>query len=445
MVGEYLEKEKNPLAIKMGFYHQSRKLPLDSQFALQLNAALTNKVVIFVHGLTQLETIWDTPPAKNTNSTIVGHYIDACFETPKSNGDESYGHKLQDEFGYTPLYLRYNTGLSLEKNGRNFSTQLAQLFKVYPGEISELLLIGVSMGGNLLQHAQYSAQKSQSTWLQTVSKCVYLGNHNESPIFERMGYFRRDVIRYMDLWVKWGGQRNSGLPSIKQNMKCLRELQELDLEKTSYVESARHYFIKASGKKEQHLLSRVLGESSLTLNHAAVLDNSQVATIEGLSDAALTHSDNVYQLIASWVQDTEAGNVPLALINTEVPAEDVSNQEVSLITTAYSESPKLTLFAGVVDLFGSAYDSALETVETMHYSIAEEPFYAAHKLPLVSQIVKPIEKVHHNILNGLYRSLRRGGRMLHKAAAGITPDEGLVNAHFYQEKPSFPIPPPKSA
>jgi len=62
MIGEYLEKEKNPLAIPMEFYHRSKKLSLDSQLAQQLSFPLSNKIVILVHGLTQLETVWDFPP-----------------------------------------------------------------------------------------------------------------------------------------------------------------------------------------------------------------------------------------------------------------------------------------------------------------------------------------------------------------------------------------------
>jgi hypothetical protein len=56
----------------------------------------------------------------------------------------------------------------------------------------------------------------------------------------------------------------------------------------------------------------------------------------------------------------------------------------------------------------------------MHYSITEEPFYMAQKLPVVSQIAKPIEAAHRNILDNLYRSLRSSGRLMHKIAADIT-------------------------
>ncbi len=87
------------------------------------------------------------------------------------------------------------------------------------------------------------------------------------------------------------------------------------------------------------------------------------------------------------------------------------------------DSPKQALIAGTVDFLASAYYKILETVETLHYSIAEKPFYTAQKLPVVSQIAKPIEAAHRNVLDALYRSLRSGGRLMHKVAADIAPDD----------------------
>ena len=57
VIGDYLEKENNPLAIRMGFYHQFNRLVLDDKLALQLDTPLSNKIVIFVHGLTNLESV----------------------------------------------------------------------------------------------------------------------------------------------------------------------------------------------------------------------------------------------------------------------------------------------------------------------------------------------------------------------------------------------------
>ncbi|MFT6264264.1 MAG: pimeloyl-ACP methyl ester carboxylesterase [Oleiphilaceae bacterium] len=433
MIGEYLEKEKNPLAIQMGFYHRSKKLSLDTPLTQQLNAPLSNKVVILVHGLTQLETVWDFPKSGSSNELIINHYIGAFFDTPKDSGKEDYGSKLQEEFGYTPFYLRYNTGLSLEKNGRNFAAQLSKLFRSYPIAINELMLIGFSMGGTLLRHAQYSAQNNQFQWLSILSKCIYLGSPNESSPLDRMGYISRDILRrfpmrWINLWADRIGHRSNRLQSLKQGMKLLNESQDRVVEGVSYAESSRHYFIKSGiNVDEQGVLSRVLGDTLVAENRSIFSSapaNSQTARIEGLSyDYSIAHSDRVYHLLAAWTKEAE-------LCDQKPSAEALvrysSVQEPSMVEAIPLDSPKQRLVAGVVDFLGSAYEKTLETVETMHYSITEEPFYLAQKLPIVSQIAKPVQAAHRNVLNNLYRSLRGGGRLMHKVAANIAPKEGAV-------------------
>jgi len=90
-------------------------------------------------------------------------------------------------------------------------------------------------------------------------------------------------------------------------------------------------------------------------------------------------------------------------------------EKVTLLNTSTQ-----ALVAGTIGLVASAYD---KTIETIHYSIAEEPFYALQKLLVVSQIAKPIEAVHRDILNAVYRFLRCKGRFVHKVAMAFAPDD----------------------
>ena len=57
-------------------------------------------------------------------------------------------HPLFDAVRYTPFYLRYNTGLHISKNGQKFSEMMDSLFKTYPVNIEEIMVIGHSMGGS---------------------------------------------------------------------------------------------------------------------------------------------------------------------------------------------------------------------------------------------------------------------------------------------------------
>lgn len=433
VIGDYLEKECNPLAIQMGFYYHYKRLVLNEHLVHQLDAPLSNKVVVFVHGLTNLETVWDYHlKAPSEGESLVDHYIDSCFDYKGGDVRENYGTKLQEDFGYTPFYLRYNTGLSLEKNGRLLAKQLTQLHEAYPINIDELMLVGFSMGGLLLRHAQYCAIQTDMPWLSNLSKCMYLGTPHEGSPLEKFGHFSGEIVRhfprdYISHWADWIDRRSEGIQDLKHGLKFFAPSEDIESSCASFYDQARHYFISGSvGKNEDSFISRVMGDSLVrqgSANPGSAPTHSQNAHFEGLPHIPLAHSDRVYQQIACWVDEDErrlrtrhAGKA-LDLINYQVirkpyipeaGQQDVSNQ---------------ALLAGTIDFMASAYDKTVETVETVHYSIAEEPFYVMQKLPVVSQIAKPIEAVHRDILDIVYRSLRGGGKLVHRAAKLLTPDD----------------------
>jgi hypothetical protein len=420
LIGEYLEKDKNPLAISMGFYHRSQKLSLDSQLAYQLNFPLSNRVVVLVHGLAQLETVWNFPEKNESNNEVVSHYIGTYFERSIEGELESYGSKLQKEFGYTPLYLRYNTGLSVEKNGRNFASQLSKLFRVYPLEIKELMLIGFSMGGGLLRSAQYTAQRNQLSWLASLSKCIYLGNINEAYAFEKLKRAPYNLVKSVPFtYIK---RPDALIDNSNQGLKIAN--------RASYAQSSRHYFVDGCNDiNERNSLTKSMVNLWRSEHNVSTIlrpDNSQTARIEGLCSLdSLTHQHQVYQLISMWTHE-----VNLAQADDDKGVELYKLGKDFYVSSVHvaGESEKV-LMAGVLTFLGSVYGKVLESVEAVHYSVATEPFYLAQKLPVVSQIAKPLEAMQRSILNNFYRSLRRSGRLMHHVIAGVPSKKALLDHH----------------
>ena len=60
-----------------------------------------------------------------------------------------HGETVAATLGYTPLYLRYNSGLHISINGREFARQLEALLAAWPRPVERLVLLGHSMGGLL--------------------------------------------------------------------------------------------------------------------------------------------------------------------------------------------------------------------------------------------------------------------------------------------------------
>ncbi len=90
-IGDFLAKSGNGLQQQMAFYQDNR--PVDAG-AVPLGSA--GKVCVLVHGLGCNESQWR-------------------FDL--EGADTDYAGQLQSRLGFTPLYLRYNTGRRISENG----------------------------------------------------------------------------------------------------------------------------------------------------------------------------------------------------------------------------------------------------------------------------------------------------------------------------------------
>src|SRR3954465_4115084 len=106
-VGDRLAAAGNPLALDMTLR----------------GGGDTPRIAVFVHGLGETDDSW------------------ALFGRPP------YGAGLGEELGYTPLYLRYNTGLHISDNGRRLARLLEETVESWPVPVEEIVLVGHSMGG----------------------------------------------------------------------------------------------------------------------------------------------------------------------------------------------------------------------------------------------------------------------------------------------------------
>lgn len=157
VLGDHLLASANPLAITMSLRVKGRDIPLTHE---ELAAALpqaTGRVVILLHGLCMNDLQW------------------------QHNGFD-YGANLAAD-GFTPLYLRYNSGRHISENGRDFAALLEQLASAWPTPITELVLLGHSMGGLVARSACHIAEQEQHTWLNALTRMVFLGTpHHGSPL-----------------------------------------------------------------------------------------------------------------------------------------------------------------------------------------------------------------------------------------------------------------------
>ena len=162
VVGDHLVETGNPLALKMRFRRDGRPFALERQALAEAFPEATGKVAVLLHGLCMSDLQWT-----------------------RQNHD--HGAALAHEFGYTPVYLSYNSGLHVSLNGRAFAEALEALVAAWPVEIEDFVVIGHSMGGLVARSACRVAEEAGHSWREKLNKLVFLGAPHHGAPLERIG------------------------------------------------------------------------------------------------------------------------------------------------------------------------------------------------------------------------------------------------------------------
>ena len=166
--GDRLGVDLAPLAIRMAVRADGRDVdPLTADAVAAKFPHATSSVAVFVHGLAETENSW--------------HW--------RARASVPYGLRLAAEFGYTPVYIRYNTGRHVSSNGHDLVELLERLAAAWPERVGEILLVGHSMGGLVIRSACHYGQRDGAAWVDRVRHVFYLGSpHLGAPLARAAGY-----------------------------------------------------------------------------------------------------------------------------------------------------------------------------------------------------------------------------------------------------------------
>ena len=180
--GDYLSENHARLDPGMTLRHNGHVLPLTAEALVEAFPNPTAKVCVFVHGLASTEWLWHLSSAQ--------HY----------DGDTgvSFGTRLYDDQGFTPVYLRYNTGLHISDNGRRLASMLTELVEAYPLAIEELALVGHSMGGLVVRSAANYASEQNEPWLKSLRHVACIGAPNLGAPLEKVVNLVTGVLSGID-------------------------------------------------------------------------------------------------------------------------------------------------------------------------------------------------------------------------------------------------------
>ena len=279
--GDYLSQRDNGLAIDMAFYQHNRPLPLTSEALREAFPAPTGKLCVLLHGLCCHEGSWDYP----------------------DNPARSYGSALQADLGFTPLFLRYNTGLPIPYNGKALDTLLEQLLAAYPLPVEELVLLGHSMGGLVLRGACHFGAERGAAWVGKVSRVFYIGTPHEGAALEQVGHLVNSILHAVPnpithLIGNVANQRSQGIKDLRHGTVLEGAA---GVAAVPWLAGAQHYMIAGTVTDDpEHLAAKLFGDGLVQPPQAG----ENVCLFPGIDHMQLAHDDAVYEQIKTWCAST---------------------------------------------------------------------------------------------------------------------------------------------
>jgi pimeloyl-ACP methyl ester carboxylesterase len=173
LIGDRLREEGSNFHFDMGVRVGGRDVALDREGLAAAYPRASERLVVFVHGLSENEAYWNRAARPRT---------EARRERPEK---VSYGERLAAE-GWTPVYLRVNTGLPIAENGVALAALLDRVVQAWPVEVRRIALVGHSMGGLILRAACAVATDSTTPWTDLVTDVVCLGTPHLGAPLERV-------------------------------------------------------------------------------------------------------------------------------------------------------------------------------------------------------------------------------------------------------------------
>jgi pimeloyl-ACP methyl ester carboxylesterase len=193
VLGDYLERSRNPLAIEMQLRHDGAALELTEAGLTSALPQATGKVVVLVHGLCMSDRQW----------TRKGH---------------DHGRELAQDLGYTPVYVRYNSGLHISTSGRQLAALLEALIRHWPVPIEDFVIIGHSMGGLVARSAVHYARRGRRRWTRKLRRLVFVGTPHHGAPLERGGAWVGvlfGVSPYTTAFTHLGRVRSAGITDLR--------------------------------------------------------------------------------------------------------------------------------------------------------------------------------------------------------------------------------------
>jgi len=253
-VGDRLAEEGSPLAIRMAVRAGGRDVQPDRAALAAAFPTATPRLAVFLHGLGETEEAWRLGTRRDDAPSL-------C-----------YGTQLADDFGYTPVYLRYNTGLHISANGRLLGELLGAVVAHWPTTVEEIVLIAHSMGGLVARSGCHDGQQAGAAWIPAVRHVICLGSpHLGAPLEKGTAWLSSALARLAETrpFAALLNRRSTGIKDLRHGYLVEDDWSGCDPDTcltdhrsdVPLLETANHYVVAATVTRDPgHPLGRLVGD-----------------------------------------------------------------------------------------------------------------------------------------------------------------------------------------
>jgi pimeloyl-ACP methyl ester carboxylesterase len=306
LIGDRLERDGSALHQPTSARMHGERIGLDGSLLRDAFPQATPRLVVFLHGLTGDEFCWSWGQNPATNP----------------GAEDAYGSRLVTDLGYTPVYLRYNSGLHISENGRTVAALLDELVEAWPVEVQQIALVGHSMGGLVARSAAHQADERDQRWVRHVRQVVSLGTPHMGAPLERGAHWaaltldRLPETRMLSSFLK---KRSAGIRDLRHGSLVDEDWRDRDPEALRAVAcqevplllGATHYFVSASVTRDpKHPLGRLLGDILVLVPSARGKSKTRRIAfrdehghhVGGTHHLALLNHPEVYERMREWLK-----------------------------------------------------------------------------------------------------------------------------------------------
>jgi pimeloyl-ACP methyl ester carboxylesterase len=248
VLGDYLQATNNALEIPMSIHRDGEALVINKKTLARM-PNVSGKLLILVHGLCMNDRQW------------------------LRNGHD-HGAALASALDYTPLYVRYNSGLHTSINGQSLAALIESLARAWPRAIEEIVIVAHSMGGLVARSACEYGTDANHQWRTQLTKIVFLGTPHHGAPLERGGHWIDIILGaapYAKPFARLGKIRSAGITDLRHGNVVDGDWQRADQPRqaTPLPRDVACFAIAATtGKTERDWRDRLLGDGLVPVTSA---------------------------------------------------------------------------------------------------------------------------------------------------------------------------------